>query len=71
MLCAVLRGSVLAAGTSSGRISLLDIVSGEQLRAVRAHDKAVIALNAEQVERLEQVGESMGPHTKFFCFVNP
>ena len=60
MLCAVLRGSVLAAGTSSGRISLLDIVSGEQLRAVRAHDKAVTALATEQVEGLVQCPVVLG-----------
>lgn len=50
MLAVVLRGSLLAVGTSNGRISLLDIVSGELLRVVTAHDQAATtALAAEEV----------------------
>ena len=49
VLAAVLADSLLAVGTSNGRISLLDTVSGQQLRAVQGHDEAVTALAAEEV----------------------
>ena len=49
MLAAVLRDRLLAVGTSSGRIALLDIVSGQQLRVVSAHDRGVTALAAGEV----------------------
>ena len=50
VLAAVLRGSSLAVGTSNGKISLLHIVSGQVMRAVQGHDRAVTALATEEVE---------------------
>ena len=50
VLSAVLRGSMLASGTSNGGIFLYDIVSGEQLKVVQGHGGAVTALAAEALE---------------------
>lgn len=50
VLSAVLRGDLLASGTSNGRVFLTNIVSGEQVKLVQGHSTAVTALAVEMVE---------------------
>lgn len=50
VLSLVLKGNILASGTSNGRIFLTDIVSGQQLNKVQGHDGSVTALAAEIVK---------------------
>ena len=50
VLTVALKDDVLASGTSNGGIFLTNIVSGEQLKMVQAHDDAVTALASEEVD---------------------
>ncbi|CAI8027084.1 Uncharacterized WD repeat-containing protein alr3466 [Geodia barretti] len=71
VLAAVLRGSSLAVGTSNGKISLLHIVSGQVMRAVQGHDRAVTALATEEVEgHCHLVSGSAGGEVKVLDFSN-